>query len=191
MKRLFWLVPAILILILAGCAQPPKAEVDAAEAAVARAAKSPDVVAYAPNELRRAQDSLAEMRTELAAKRYDKTKTLALAATDAAEAAIAAAPVNKDRAKVRASELIEAVKKAIPEAEALLKSTARLPKGTIDLAAKAIAIAEAKASLDAAEAAFAAGDYLKAIEKASAAQKTLSDLTSEISAAVQTTTRKK
>ncbi len=43
-----------------------------------RAAKNADIVAYAPDTLKSAQDKLAQMETELTAKHYDKVKALAL-----------------------------------------------------------------------------------------------------------------
>ena len=139
MKRRLWLFPLIAILALASCAKAPKAEVEAAEAAVARAEKAPDVAAYAPEELKRAQNLLADMRKELAAKRYDKAKAFAASAKEAADAAVAAAPANKDRAKGRAASLIETAKSAYAAGDYLKAA---------DIAAKAeAALAELKTSV--------------------------------------------
>ncbi len=191
MKRRLWLVPALVLLALASCAKPPKAEVDAAEAAVAKAEKSADVQTYAPAELKRAQDALAEMRKELAAKKYDKAKTLALSASEAAEAAIAAAPGNKDRAKSRAAELIATAKKAAPEVEKLLAAALKLKKPVLDRSARSAELAAAKSKIVDAETAFASGEFYKAADAAGSAEKALADLRSAIAQAVQSATRKK
>jgi hypothetical protein len=71
MKALKVLIPVALVLALAACAKPPQADIDAARKAVTAAAKNADVVAYAPDQLKAAQDKLAQMETELAAKHYD------------------------------------------------------------------------------------------------------------------------
>jgi hypothetical protein len=191
MKPRFWLLPLILIVALVGCAKPPKAEIDAAEAAVARASQAPDVVAYAPEELQRAKKALDQMRSDVEARRYDKAKSEAIEAKSAADAAIAAAPGNKEKAKTQASDLIAAVKSALPEARALLANASRVKKANIDVAGKAAELEGASASLAEAESAFDQGDYRKAIDKASAAQKAIADIEGEIGASVQASTRKK
>ncbi len=77
MKYAKHVLTALLILGLFACAKPPQAEIDAAKAAVAKAAANSDVVTYAPEALAKAQDALSRMQTELTAKHYDKVKTLA------------------------------------------------------------------------------------------------------------------
>lgn len=198
MKQKLWLLmSALLVLSLAaslaltGCAKPPKAEMDAAEAAVARAEKNPDVVAYAPDTLARAKNALEQMRAAASSKNYDKAKTLAAEATSSADASINDAATNKERAKTKAGELIETVKLALPQTEKLITATAKVKKANIDLAQKKADLESAKTSLAAAQAAYDQGNYLEAIDKASAAQKLLADIESSIGAAVQSATRKK
>jgi hypothetical protein len=191
MKYYALLLPVILVLSLSGCAKPPKAEIDAAEAAVARAEQSPDVVLYAPEALQRAQKALERMRAEVSARHYDKAKAAASEATTAATDAVASAQANKERAKSKAEELIGAVKQALPQAEKLLANALKVKKAKIDRAAKTAELEGAKAALAEAEASFAQGDYLKAIDKAGSAQKALADFESEIGSLVQAATRKK
>jgi hypothetical protein len=191
MKRSLRILSLLLIVAMAACAKPPKAEMDAAEAAYARVSKLPDVAAYAPDALQRLQTAIDNMRAESKARHYDKAKAFAADATTAADAATAAATANKERSKAKAQELIDATKKALPEAEKLLASAARVKSAAIDRNAQAAEIAGAKTALADAQAAFAAGDYLKAVDKAGGAQKTLADLQAAISAAVQSATRKK
>jgi len=152
---------------------------------------SADVVAYAPDSLQRARSLIDQMRTESKNRHYDKAKALATEATAAADAAVAEAQTNKEKAKSQAEELIAAVKKAIPETQKLLASAARVARAGIDKTARTAEIEGAKKALADAEAALAKGDYLVAVEKAGAAQKTLADMDSAISSAVQAATRKK
>ena len=85
MRYLKVLIPVVLIAALGACAKPPQADIDAAKAAVATASQNPDIVAYAADTLKTAQDKLAQMQTELDAKHYDKVKSLAMDAKSAAE----------------------------------------------------------------------------------------------------------
>ncbi len=191
MRRQIWLLPLAIALVMVACAKPPTAEMSAAEAAFARASGSPDVVAYSPDDLQRAKKAIDQMHSEAKARHYDQAKTLASTATTAANAAIASAQTNKERAKAKAQELIAAVKQALPQTQKLLSSAKRVKKAKIDGAAASAAIEAAKIALSEAEGALGQGDYLKAIDRASAAQKALADTQSEISAAVQAATRKK
>jgi hypothetical protein len=179
------------LVLFASCAKPPKAEMDAAEAAVARAEANPDVVAYASDELQKAKKALDDMHGEAAAKRYDKAKSLAAEASSDAAAAIAAAPAGKERAKAKASELIASVRQSLPKAEKLLASAAKVKKASFDFAAKSADLQGAKTAIADAEVLFGKEDYAGSIDKASAAQKVIADLQSEIGAAVQSATRKK
>lgn len=191
MKRNLWILPLLLALAVVACSKAPKAEIDAAETMVARAQSTPDVVVYAPEDLQKAKKALEQMRAEVAARHYDKAKAFASEATTAAHAAIATAQTGKARAKTKAGELIEAVKQALPQADKLLAGAAKVKKARIDRVAKAAEIEAAKTTLAEAESFFAQGDYIKAIEKAGSAQKSLADIESEISGAVQAGTRKK
>ena len=105
MKYLKVIIPVLAVLAIAACAKPPQADIDAARAAVATAAKNADVVAYAPDTLKSAQDKLAQMDTELAAKHYDKVKTIALDARATAETAANDAARNKEKAQADATTL--------------------------------------------------------------------------------------
>ena len=182
---------ALLILGLFACAKPPQAEIDAAKAAVAKAAANSDVVTYAPELLARAQDALSRMQAELTAKKYDKVKTLALEASAAAEKAITEAVANKEKVKADAAALIAAMKKAIPEAEKTIAAAKRIPRTGLDFAALARAIAGARSSLTAAEADQANGNFMAALNKASAVQTALADGERTVATAVQAATKRK
>jgi len=185
------ILAALLILGLFACAKPPQAEIDAAKAAVAKAAANSDVVTYAPEALAKAQDALSRMQTELTAKHYDKVKTIALEASAAAEKAISDALANKEKVKADAAALIAAMKKAIPEAEKTVAAAKRIPRTGLDFAALAKALAGAKSSLAAAETDQANGNFMAAWNKASAVQTALADGERTVATAVQTATKRK
>jgi TonB family protein len=92
-----------LAVTVAGCASPPAADVDAAKAAIDKAAAD-RADQFAPDSLKAAQDARAALDAELKAqegkwfKSYDKTKELAAAAKAAGDKASAEAIAGKERA---------------------------------------------------------------------------------------------
>ena len=97
-----------LAIALAGCASPPTADVDAAKAAVDKAAAD-RASQYAPESLKAAQDAREALDAELKAqegkwlKSYDKTKELAVAAKAAGDKAAADAVAGKEQADAAAA----------------------------------------------------------------------------------------
>ena len=89
--------------LVTGCASPPNADVDAAKAAVDKAATD-RAGQYAPESLKAAQDARAALDAELKAqegkwlKSHDKTKELAVAAKAAGDKAAADAVAGKEKA---------------------------------------------------------------------------------------------
>jgi hypothetical protein len=185
------LVPVVLVLALGAGATPPQADIDAARAAVAAAAKNADVAAYAPDTLKSAQDKLAQMETELTAKHYDKVKSLAVDAKATADSAANDAARNKEKAQADASTLIDALKKALPDAQAKL-AAARAVRGIkLDFAGLGQRLTGAKAAIADADKDLAAGSFASALQKATAVQAQLNDGEKEVSDAVQAATNKK
>ncbi len=92
-----------LAITVTGCASPPNADVDAAQAALDRAATD-RAGQYAPESLKAAQDARAALDAELKAqegkwfKSYDKTKELAIAAKAAGDTAASDAAAGKEKA---------------------------------------------------------------------------------------------
>jgi TonB family protein len=92
-----------LALAATGCASPPNADVDAARAAIDKAANQ-GANRYAPESLKSAQDAQAALDAELKAqddkwlKSYDKARELAVAAKNASDKAAADAVAEKDKA---------------------------------------------------------------------------------------------
>jgi len=185
------IVAFALTLALGSCAKPPKAELDAAVAAYARAEKDADAVAYAPDSLKRAKDLLARLQSEYAAKKYDSAKTLAAETTQAAEKAIADGKANKERMKGTAAALVETVKSAIVEAEKALAAAKKAKGVKLDFNALAAELETIKASVTQAEADFGRADYKSATEKLQAAQTRIADLTNTVAEAVRAVSKKK
>ena len=92
-----------LAITVTGCASPPTADVDAAKAALDRAATD-RAGQYAAESLKAAQDAQAALDAELKAqegkwfKSYDRTKELAVAAKAAGDKAAADAVAGKEKA---------------------------------------------------------------------------------------------
>ncbi len=191
MSSLKIMVPVLLVLALFACAKPPQADIDAARAAVAAAAKNPDIVAYAPDTLKSAQDKLAQMDTEIAAKHYDKVKTLALDAKATAEAALNDAARNKEKAQADARTLIDALNKALPDAQKKAAAARNVRGIKLDFGALARQLAEAKAAVADADKDYAAGNFADALRKALAVQNQLNDGEKALSDAVQAAAARK
>jgi TonB family protein len=113
-----------LAITVTGCASPPNADVDAAKAAVDRAA-SERAGQYAPESLKAAQDAQAAVDAELKSqegnwvKSYDKAKELAVAMKAAGDKAAADAVAGKEKA-----DAIAAKAKADAAARAKAKAAA-------------------------------------------------------------------
>jgi hypothetical protein len=191
MKFMRPVLAVLLVIGLFACAKPPQAEIDAAKAAVAKAAANGDVVTYAPAALARAQDALARMQTELTAKKYDKVKTLALEASAAAEKAGTEALANKEKVKADAAALIAAMGKKVPEVEKTVAAAKRIRNTGLNFTTLAKALSDAKASLATAATDNANGDYMAAWTKASGVQTALANTEQSVATAVQAATKKK
>jgi hypothetical protein len=143
MKYLRPLVLLAVIVSLASCAKPPQAEIDAAKAAMDSAAKSADVVTYAPDELRSAQEKLAALDAEVAAqarrsplsRNYDETLALAHGAADAAAKAVTAAAAAKEQVAREAASLVEEITASIPQFESKVWAAKRVPRIKLDVIA--------------------------------------------------------
>ena len=120
-----------LAITVAGCASPPNADVDAAKAALDKAAAD-RADQYAADSLKAAQDAKAALDAELKAqegkwvKSYDKTKELAIAAKAAADKAAADAVAAREKA-----DAVAAKEKADAAARAKLRMAAVRPGGRV------------------------------------------------------------
>ena len=185
------LIPIVLVLAFAACAKPPQTDIDAARAAVAAAAKNADVVAYAPDTLKSAQDKLAQMGTKLAAKHYDKVKSLALDARAMAGTAVTDAVRNKEKAQADAVALIAALKKALPVVGRKLAAAKRVGGIKLNFSAVSAQLGAAKTALGEADKDLSGGNFAAALQKAIDAQGQLSDGEKAIADAIQAAGNKK
>ncbi|MCL2878857.1 MAG: DUF4398 domain-containing protein [Treponema sp.] len=183
---------AILVcaLLVAGCAKPPKADMDAATEAVTKAESDSDAALYAANSVARARDALNRMQTEANSKRYDAAKTYAAEAITAAQKALADGQAGAIQARNDATTLINGLRPAIAETEQGL-NTARSAKLALDFTALTGSLEQVKLNADQAEAALAANQYQQAMDKGRSVQAGLSDINNKLSGAVMATSRKK
>jgi hypothetical protein len=184
-------LPIALALVIGACARPPQADIDAARKAVADAAKNADVVAYAPETLKSAEDKLAQMEAELTAKHYDKVKALALDAKTAAGAAAGEAARGREKAKADATALVAALKQAIPDTAKKLADAARARGIKLDFAGLTKQLADARAAVADADKDVTDGNFAAALQKATAVQSRLSDAERAITDALQAAGKKK
>ena len=199
MKALKVLIPVALVLALGACAKPPQADIDAAKAAVDSAAKNADIALYAADTLKTAKDKLAQMQADIDAqakkgavsRRYDNVKKLALEAKSAAETAKTAAGRNKEQAKADATAMIDALKKAFPEAEKKIAAAKKVRGIALNFTALARQMANAKAVVAAAEKDLADGNYAAAKEKAASVQAQMTEAEKAVADAVQAATQRK
>ncbi len=181
--------PAALIgvLALAGCAQPPTHEVDAAKHALeeARKAQAPQ---YAPDAWSAAQQAQDRLDAELDAQRdrfvllrsYGEALTRASAAAAAADAAKEAAGTAMQKAKDDATQKMS---DARAEVESVKRALAGAPRGKgteADLASMKSDAGSAESRLQEMQAAFDSGNYLDAAAKADSVIATCHNLEDEI-----------
>ena len=169
---------------LVSCAKPPQAEIDAAKAALDTASKSADVVTYAPDSLRLAEEKAAELDGEITAqshrsalsRRYDAVKELAAAAADAARKAIADAGTSKAQVALDASSLLQEVSAAIPTVESKVWAAKRVPRIRQEIIAPLVLVPDmARRTVDDAGRDIGAGSFAIAKAKLMAVKDRLSN----------------
>jgi hypothetical protein len=175
MRYLKVLIPVVLAAALFACAKPPQADIDAAKAAVATAAQNADIVAYAADTLKTAQDELSQMQSELDARHYDKVKSLALEARSAAESAVNDASKGEEKTQADAATLIDTLKKSLPEASRMVAAAKRIKGVKLDFSAISAQLSAARTAVADAEKDLAAGEFAAALQKATVVQAQLAD----------------
>jgi len=186
--RLLVLIPVLLI---AACAKPPRAEMDAAAEAVSRAENDANAVTYAPSTLTRARTALTRMQEEADVKRYDSAKSYAAEAISAAERAIAEGKTGLERAKAEAARLVEGLQGPLLDAEAALRNARQIRGVTADLDNIGFDLQRARNSAGEAELDLAAGRYKEATAKAQSVRSSLNNITAALAVAVRPVVRKK
>jgi hypothetical protein len=181
----------VLLIVLGGCAKPPTAEMEAAEAAFLRAENDPDAVAYAEPSLRRARTALSMMRTEAEAKRYDTAKSYAAEVVAAAEKAVSDGRTGALRAREEAMSLAANLKSSLRDTENALEKARALDGMDLDFNALDRDLDSARRTVAETENAIAANNPQEALTKGRAAQSALGDIMTRISNGVRIVTRKK
>jgi hypothetical protein len=174
---------AALLSALAACAHPPQAEIDAAHAALESASRNPDVITYAPDALRRAQEKSSALDEEISlqAKRsgfsrnYDAAAALAREASDLSARAGTEAVAAKQQIADDAAGLVDTVTAAIPAFESKVWAAKRVPRIKLDIIAPLQLVPDqARAAVDDARKDIASGAFAAAKARLMAAKDQLS-----------------
>ena len=178
---------AALSLVLAGCAQPPSVDIDAANHALDEARQA-QAAEYAPQAWAAAQDAQSKLEIELSAQNerwaalrsYTTARQLAQDTTMTAERSRDEAIAGKDKAKTEASALMAAAREGVERANAAVAKAPR-GKGTeADLASLKTDAMSIGDTLAAMQKAFDDGNYIDAKTKAQAAIDAAKQIESEI-----------
>jgi hypothetical protein len=174
---------AALLTVMAGCAKPPQAEIDAAHAALDRASRSEDVVTYAPDALRRAQEKMSALEAELTiqarrsalSRSFDVAAALAKDTAALAAQAGTAAAAGKQQVAADAAALVDEVSAAIPSFESKVWAARRVPRIKMDIIAPLQLVPDqARAAVDDARKDIASGAFAAARARLRAAKDQLS-----------------
>jgi hypothetical protein len=186
--RISWI--AALGLVLAGCAQVPTADVDAAKHALDEARQA-QAAEYAPQSWTAAQDAESKLEAELdaqgqrwsALRSYTVASQLAAGAKQAGERSRDEATAGKEKAKTEASTMMAQARDEAGRAQAAVKTAPR-GKGTeADLASMKSDATSIDDTLADMQKAFDAGDYIGAKTKAQAAMDAAKKIEDEIAQA--------
>ena len=154
--------------ISAACSHPPEKERGQAEGAIA-AARAASAEAYAPDDLRAAEEALAEYDTAVAQGDYREALNAALTARDLAYEAVSRAGTARAEARGRAERLVTALE-SLAESIELRLSGATTPRITGSGAQRLRqAVAAASSSMQEARTAIEAEQYAVAISQMEAA----------------------
>jgi hypothetical protein len=186
--RISWAVA--LGLVLAGCAQVPSADVDAAKHALDEARQA-QAAEYAPQSWTAAQDAEAKLEAELdaqsqrwsALRSYTVASQLAASTKQAAEKSRDEATAGKEQAKNEATTMMAQARDEAAHAQAAV-TTAPRGKGTeADLASLKSDATSIDDTLNEMQKAFDAGDYIGAKTKAQAAMDAAKKIEDEVAQA--------
>jgi hypothetical protein len=179
-----------LTVFMSGCAKPPTAEMDAAAEALTRAENDSDAVAYGSPSIIRARDALANMRSEVAAKKYDSAKTYAQEVISAADKAIADGKTGAQRARDEATNLLNGVRTTLGETQKNIE-TARSRNVRVDFNAINGDFTNARGQVDQAQTALSGADFRGSIEKSQSARAILGSIDNRLTQTSIATSRKK
>lgn len=190
MKSIQSALVAVAAVMLAACAQPPTADIDAANSSLDQA-RTAQAETYAPEAWTAANDAKTSLEAELNAQQgkmaalrsYDKAKSLASDMKSAADRAKQDAATGKDKAKTDADTLMTQAREERDRAKTALSSAPK-GKGTeADLASLKSDEQGIDDTLADMQRAYDSGDYIGAKNKAQAAISSAQQIEKEIDAA--------
>lgn len=159
---------AVTIILVAGCAEVPTADIQAADDAIGKASAA-QATEYAPDAMQPVQDARARLDAELKAQEernalfrdYDTATQLAGEVKSAAAAAESAAIDARSRAREEAATLIAEVRTTLDEVKLMLAEAPR-GKGTeLDLATLESDLTQLEGSLTEMDSAFSEERFLE------------------------------
>jgi len=183
MKAKFVFILLIVLILAAGCTNPPTAEMERAREAVFRAENDANAALYAAGTLTRARNALRSMETEADSKRFAAAKTFATEAAELAERAISEGRTGAERARVDAAPMVESLRGEI-EATSRNVASARYSQMALDYAALDMAIARAHSLTDQAENDLAMGRFQSALDTATDVRRDLANINQMVAGAV-------
>jgi hypothetical protein len=168
------LVP--LLLLIAGCSEPPQKEIDRAQGAI-DAARAAGAELYAVEPFSAATTALKQAHDAVAQRDYRLALTRALDASDRAQEAARGAADGKARARSEAETAINGATGATRRLNAQINAyRARLPRAELDAAVRLQR--QTEGALQKARASLNTGDYLQA-------RKTVNDSEARIAAQIE------
>ena len=183
-------VIALLLLLAAGCSEPPQKEIDQAQGAI-DAARAAGADKYAVDEYSAATTALQKAHDAVTQRDYRQALSYALDARERAQDAARAAADGKARAHGAAETRISDISARVQQLEARLKSAeaARIPAR--DLRGGRATLAEGRTALQKARTTFESGDYLGAAAAVDGMREKLDAATRQVAAEAQKPRRKK
>jgi hypothetical protein len=180
----------VSLALMTGCTQPPTEEMNKAEEAVARAENDPDAVNYAGNLVQRAKESLALMREEADAKRYDAAITYANDAISLADRAINEGSAESLRTRSQAINSLSELRPKLLETEQRIDN-AKAAKLPLDYDSIDRDFNTAQRTYDQAQSAIAGSRYQEAIFLSNNVRSELSGINQKLGTTVMEVSRKK
>jgi predicted S18 family serine protease len=181
---------ALTLTTLIGCAQPPTAELAAAETALA-AAKEAGAAEYLPSLVEGAEAALDQARQAIESGKYEAARGLLTQASSQAQKAASQVGAAKAAVGEQLSSRIAAVSARLPMIEEHIASIEKCSRSKrkgldFDTAEARVRHAEISANLDAVTAASNGGDFLAGLEDIDAVSEDLTELNDQVAQAKET-----
>jgi hypothetical protein len=180
----------VAIFLFSGCAKEPTEDINATKTAV-DTAKSEDATKYLPEEVKNVNDAMQAAEQEIKVqkdkmfKNYSKAKELLAKAKADADALKVNLEAKKEEAKNNATAAQEAAKTSIEEAKGLLDQAPKGKGSMADIEAFKADLKGMEDSLIEVQTAIDSGDYIGAIEKATAIKDKATGIADQVKAAME------